>query len=104
MAREIVWSASAQHERMEILRYWAERNGSTKYSEKLDGMFRAAPRIASPPVMIGRTSGKLTRPSSDPAVRFKSIGDHLVFYSYTVIEVHVLSVWHGKRDPKDRPY
>lgn len=97
MARQIVWSANAQRERMEILRYWAEHNGSTRYSAKLDGMFRAALRvIASHP--------KLGRPSSDPDVRVKSIGDHLVFYAFTATEVHVLSVWHGKRNPKDRPY
>ena len=97
MAREIVWSANAQLERMEILRYWAERNGSTRYSEKLDGMLRAALRVIA-------VHPKLGRPSSDPDVRFKSIGDHMVFYSYTTAAVHVLSVWHGKRDPKDRPY
>jgi len=60
-------------------------------------MFRAARRVIA-------EHPKLGRPSSDPDVRFKSIGDHMVFYSYTTTEVHVLSVWHGKRDPKDRPY
>jgi plasmid stabilization system protein ParE len=97
MARQIVWAANAQRERLEILQYWAERNGSTRYSEKLDGMFRAALRvIASHP--------KLGRPTNDPGVRLKAIGDHVLFYSYTITEVHVLSVWHLKRNPKDRPY
>jgi hypothetical protein len=45
MARKIVWSANAQRGRLEILKYWAERNGSTLYSEKLDGMFRKALRV-----------------------------------------------------------
>lgn len=53
--------------------------------------------------MIARNP-KLGRPTTDPEVRVKTIGDHLVFYAYTATGVHVLSVWHAKRDPKDRPY
>lgn len=97
MARQIVWSANAQRERMEILQYWADRNGSTLYSEKLDGLFRASLRV------IARNP-KLGRPTTDPEVRVKTIGDHLLFYSITTAEVHVLSVWHAKRDPKRRPF
>ena len=97
MARQIVWSANAQRERLRILRYWADRNGSTRYSEKLDGMIRAALHVIA-------TNPKLGRPTSDPEVRAKSIGDHMLFYSYTPAEVHVLSVWHTKRDPKRRPF
>lgn len=97
MARQVVWSANAQRERMEVLRYWADRNGSTRYSEKLDGLFRTALRVIA-------TNPKLGRPTSDPDVRLKTIGDHMLFYPYTATEVHVLSVWHQKRDPKERPY
>lgn len=82
---------------MAILRYWAERNGSTRYSEKLDGLFRAALRVIA-------TNPKLGRPTTDPEVRLKTIGEHMLFYSYTADEVHVLSVWHLKRDPKRRPF
>lgn len=82
---------------MAILRFWAERNGTTRYSEKLDAMFRAALRVIS-------TNPKLGRPTTDPEVRLKTIGEHMVFYSYTTTQVHVLSVWHLKRDPKSRPF
>ncbi len=97
MARQIVWSTNAQRERLKILRYWADRNGSTRYSAKLDGMFRTALRVIV-------SNPKLGRPTSDPEVRLKAIGEHLLFYSYTATEVHVLSVWHVKRDPKRRPF
>lgn len=97
MARQIVWSANAQRERLLILRYWADRNGSTRYSEKLDGLFRTALRVIS-------KNPKLGRPTTDPDVRLKTIGEHMLFYSYTATEVHVLSVWHLKRDPKERPF
>jgi plasmid stabilization system protein ParE len=97
MARQIVWSANAQAERLAILKYWSDRNGFTRYSEKLDGMLRTALRVIA-------TNPRLGRPTNDPEVRVKIIGDHMLFYSYTATEVHVLSVWHQKRDPKERPY
>ena len=97
MARQIVWSANAQRERLELLHYWADRNGSTRYSEKLDGMFRSALRVIA-------AHPKLGRPTSDPEVRVKGIGLHKVFYSFTATEVHVLSIWNNKRDPAVRPF
>ncbi len=97
MARKIIWSINAQRERLEILNYWADRNGSTRYSEKLDSVFRRSLRVIA-------AHPKLGRPTSDPEVRVKGMGDHILFYSFTVTEVHVLSVWHGKRDAKERPF
>lgn len=97
MARQIIWSANAQRERLEILQYWADRNGSTRYCEKLDGMFRASLRLVAEHPKIGRTT-------SDPDVRMKSVGDHMLFYSFGATHVHVLSVWHSKRDPQARPF
>ena len=97
MARQIVWSANAQHERLEILKYWADHNGSTRYSEKLDALFRASLRLVAAHPKIGRTT-------TDPDVRMKSVGDHMLFYSFNAQVVHVLSIWHGKRDPKARPF
>lgn len=97
MARKIVWSANAQRERLEILTYWRERNGSDTYSEKLDVKFRAALRLINAHPKLGRST-------IDPAVRVKSVGEYQLFYSHSNSEIHVLSVWHGKRDPEDRPY
>ena len=97
MARQIIWSANAQRERLEILEYWADRNGSARYSEKLDGLFRTSLRLVAAYPKIGR-------PTSDPDVRMKSVGDHMLFFAFTATEVHVLSVWHSKRNPKARPF
>ena len=88
---------NAQKERVTILHYWVERNGSTAYSVKLDAMFRSAlNRIAEYP--------KLGHPTNDPETRVKVVGDFEIFYSFTTDAVHVLSVWHSRRDPADRPY
>ncbi|MCC6840920.1 MAG: type II toxin-antitoxin system RelE/ParE family toxin [Flavobacteriales bacterium] len=82
---------------MAILQYWAEHNGSTRYSEKLDGLFRKALLVIANHPLLGR-------PTTDPEVRVKSIGDHLLFYAHSSSAIHVLSVWHTKRDPARRPY
>ncbi len=60
-------------------------------------MFRASLRLVA-------QHPKLGRPTSDPDVRMKGIGDHMLFYSFSATEVHVLSVWHSKRDPKAKPF
>lgn len=82
---------------MAILAFWAKHNGSTKYSEKLDAHFRTALRVIS-------EHPKLGRPTSDPDVRVKTIGEYLLFYSCTESDVHVLSVWHNRRNPSGRPF
>jgi plasmid stabilization system protein ParE len=97
MARKIVWSANAHRERLEILAYWRERNGSDRYGEKLDAKFRAALRLIAVHPKLGRTT-------SDPTVRVKSVGEHQLFYAPTDPEIHVLSIWHGRRDPTARPF
>ncbi|MBK7295407.1 MAG: type II toxin-antitoxin system RelE/ParE family toxin [Flavobacteriales bacterium] len=73
------------NERLQILTYWAERNGSFRYSEKLDSMFRTALRLIA-------VHPKLGRSTSDPDVRVKEVGEHKIFYKTTASEVHVLSV------------
>lgn len=60
-------------------------------------MFRSALRVIA-------ANPKLGRPTTDPEVRLKTIGEHMLFYSYTTTEVYMLSVWHLKRDPKRRPF
>lgn len=60
-------------------------------------MYRASLRLVAEHPKIGRTT-------SDPDVRMKSVGEHMLFYSFNAQEVCVLSVWHGKRDPKARPF
>ncbi|MBK8583124.1 MAG: hypothetical protein IPL86_15290 [Flavobacteriales bacterium] len=44
------------------------------------------------------------RTTSDPTVRVKSVGEHQLFYAPTDPEIHVLSIWHGRRDPTARPF
>lgn len=97
MARQIIWSVNAHRERMEILRYWEGRNGSLLYSTKLDGLFRKALQVISAHPLVGR-------PTTEADVRVKGVGDYLLFYSYSDQAIHVLSVWHSKRSPAERPY
>jgi len=82
---------------LETLSYWLDRTGSIRYSKKLDGMFRSALRVIAVHPELGRQT-------SDLEVRAKGIGDHLLYYSFTETAINVLSIWHGKRDPKSKPF
>jgi len=39
MAKQIIWSLTAQLDRKEILLYWINRNKSRTYSKKLNKLF-----------------------------------------------------------------
>ena len=60
-------------------------------------MIRASLRVLASHPKVGR-------PTSDVDVRVKAVGEHLLFYSFSETELHVLTVWHAKRDPKQRPF
>ena len=45
MAKEIIWSETAQKDRKEILLYWKNRNKSSTYSKKLNILFDDAAEI-----------------------------------------------------------
>lgn len=95
MARQIVWTITAQAERREILEYWFKRNKSKIYSRKLDKLFTIALQDISKNPLIGRK----TEMSN---VRVKIVRDYLLFYELTVSTIYVLSVWDGRRDNSTR--
>ncbi|MEY3443150.1 MAG: hypothetical protein RLZZ519_1431, partial [Bacteroidota bacterium] len=61
--KPVVWSSRAQKSRMEILKYWVDRNGTSTYSEKLIGMFeKVISEIALEPSRGNATNfGKVRR-------------------------------------------
>ena len=96
MARQIIWTVSAQTERREILEYWVKRNKSKTFSLKLNKLIITALREVSKNPFIGRKT-------DIEDVRVKIIRDYLVFYEITPKSIYVLSVWDGRRDNSNRP-
>ena len=95
MARQIIWTISAQTERREILEYWVKRNKSKVFSKKLNKLIITNLREIGKNPFIGR--------KTDIAdVRVKIIRDYLIFYEITQKSIFVLSIWDGRRDNSNR--
>lgn len=95
MARQIIWTLTAQSERREILEYWVKRNKSKAFSKKLNKLIISALRDVSKNPTIGRKT-------DFPNVRAKIVRDYLIFYEITPTSIYVLSVWDGRRDNTTR--
>jgi toxin YoeB len=95
MARQIVWTFTAQQERREILEYWVKRNKSKTYSRKLSKLIISALQDVSKNPLIGRKTDILN-------IRVKIVKEYLLFYEITPTIINVLSVWDGRRDNSDR--
>ena len=95
MARQIIWTNSAQSERREILEYWIKRNKSKIFSRKLNKLIETALREISKNPLIGRKTDILN-------VRVKIVRDYLIFYEISPKTIFVLSLWDGRRDNSNR--
>ncbi|MBS1573345.1 MAG: type II toxin-antitoxin system RelE/ParE family toxin [Ferruginibacter sp.] len=95
MARQIIWTVSAQSERREILKYWIKRNKSKFFSRKLNKLIVTALREISKNPQIGRKT-------NIENVRVKIIRNYLIFYEISPRSIFVLSIWDGRRDNFNR--
>ena len=95
MARKVIWTQTAQLERIEILEYWIKRNKSNLYSKKLNKLFISALKDVSRNPFIGRKT-------DIENVRAKIVRDYLIFYLISDDSVYVLSVWDSRRDSSGR--
>jgi len=96
-AREVIWSEYALMQRMEILDYWIERNGSTTYAEKLlEGFEDQANRLTRYP-FIGRHSD-----TEDVLVTL--FRDYSIYYHVGVDTIHILAVRDNRLNPAKRPF
>ena len=95
MARQIIWTITAQNERREILEFWANHNKSKVFSRKLNKLIISALRDVSKNPLIGRKTD-ITN------IRVKIVRDYLLFYEISPTSIFVLSVWYGRRDNSTR--
>lgn len=94
MAKKITWSVKAEKERREILRYWAEKNGNKKYSNKLSYEFISATELISKFNNIGMITN------------YKNVRCHLchhykILYKIGSDEIKILALFDSRRNPKD---
>ena len=92
MAKKIVWSAKAQHDRKEFLQYWKKRNQSTSYSKKLNCLFNEAADLISKFPKIGKRTGYKD-------TRIKIVRDYLMVYKEYDTQISIITIWDGRQDP-----
>ncbi len=92
MAKKVIWSLRAQKDKIEIFKYWSERNKSNRYSQKLNQLFKEAIQLLREHPYIGRST-------DDDSIRIKIVRDYLLIYEVTETSINILSVWDGRQDP-----
>jgi plasmid stabilization system protein ParE len=92
MALQIVWSPSSIEQLNEILIYWAKRNGSLHFSQKLYQRVKKTLKILA----LHPESGKLTE---IPHIRAKIILHYILFYAYNDDTLNVVGFCDMRRDP-----
>ncbi len=94
MAQRITWSKEAQEDFLATLAFYAERNGSKEYSEKLAGEIQeAVERLKDYP--------ELGRPVRDESVRVIRKGNYQIYYELRQDELVILVVWNVRRNPEE---
>jgi len=94
MARRIIWSRRAQNDRIEIFKYWNERNKSNQYSKKLYGLFIEAVKLIAEYPEIGT-------PTDNKNARIKIVKDYLIIYEMDEKEqLLILTIWDSRQNPE----
>lgn len=93
MAKQIVWTEQAENQRIEILNYWNNRNGSNTYSIKLNKKINKSVST----ILNFPESGKMSR---HRGIRIKIIRDYHLFYREIDNVINVLTFVDMRRDPK----
>ncbi len=85
MAKRVKWTTRSLHDRVDIYRYWLERNKADRYSEKLEELFeKSAELISSFP--------KIGTPTDYRNVYLKVVKDYEIFYRIESDEIQILRV------------
>lgn len=93
MAGEIIWSPKAKSELIEILEYWVNRNKSNVYSLKINQLIQEQ-------LIFILEFPKIGRKTDIKIVYVKIIIDYLLYYEIEKGNLHVLTIRHGKKNPK----
>ena len=92
--RKIIWSHKARIKLYEILKFFAERNHSKTYSEKLYRRFNKELKLLLKQPDLGIKSEIDT-------VRALIIGDYIIFYEVFEEGIIVHTLWDSRQNPDD---
>ena len=89
--RTVRWTLNAIQDKIDIYKYWIERNKSTQYVENLDQLSDEAMELVS----IFPLTGLLTKKEN---YRVQLVERHKLVYKITEKNIEVVSVWGPKEN------
>lgn len=93
MALKVVWTFTAQNDRIKVFEYWNERTGNREYSQKLNRSIAHRISLISEYPSAGLATDK-------PPVRFHLIARHYkLFYKVENEVAYILRFWDGRQKP-----
>ncbi|WP_298651009.1 type II toxin-antitoxin system RelE/ParE family toxin [uncultured Proteiniphilum sp.] len=93
--RTIIWSGQASSELKSTLLFYNLRNGNIKYSLRLLDQIKQITDALSENEFMGRLS-------EDKSTRIIVMKAYLIFYETVESEIHILSFWDNRQNPKNR--
>lgn len=87
-----MWTQTAIQDRVKIYQYWANKNKSNLYSEKLERLFGEGAKLLSEFPEIGTQTDFQN-------IRVKVIRTYKLFYLNQPDSIQILRVWHTGQDP-----
>src|SRR5687768_3204161 len=92
--KRIVWAKEAKTDFRATLQFYTKRNGSPDYSRKLaDEILTLIEKLPA--------NNFLGRETSDPSTRLLVKGMFSIFYEVKELEIVILMVWDGRRNPDE---
>lgn len=91
MAKKIVWTQTAIHDRFRIYQYWFQKNKSNLFSEKLERLFNAAATLLSEFPEIGTQT-------EFEGIRVKVIRNYRLFYQNHPDKIQIIRVWDSRQN------
>jgi plasmid stabilization system protein ParE len=91
--RKIIWTKTAALQRREILKYWTERNGNTKYAEQLI-------QITSSHIKVISNSPNSFKQTEIKSIHESAMGHFSIYYKITADQIIVLAFWDNRQSAK----
>lgn len=90
--RKIIWSFRAKSDLYSILEFYYKRNGTKRYSKKLNTSLRKSIKLLEKQSEIGLNTDIVN-------VRVLIKGCYCVFYEVQNETIEIITIWDGRQDP-----
>lgn len=92
MAKTIIWSHKARIKLYALLEFYAERNGSKKYSAKLFSKFNKEIKLLIKNPQLGIQTSR-------EEIRGLIVLDYIIFYEITNQNIIIHTIWSTNQNP-----